>query len=49
VHTRQTVTSEPAADPEQIVVAPLLEERLETTLLRLPTDYRKTILLRDVE
>ncbi|MCW3100982.1 MAG: polymerase sigma factor, sigma-70 family [Chthonomonadaceae bacterium] len=41
--------ADPAADPERIVLGPLLEERLEAALLRLPTDYRKTILLCDVE
>lgn len=39
----------PNSDPEQIVVGPVMEERLQVALASLPTDYRKAILLCDVE
>jgi RNA polymerase sigma-70 factor (ECF subfamily) len=39
----------PDSDPAQIVLGPILEERLEEALLALPTDYRAAILLRAVE
>ncbi len=39
----------PHSDPEQIVVGPVMEERLQTALASLPTDYRRAILLCDVE
>lgn len=41
--------ADPAADPQEIVVAPLLEERLEAALSALPAVYREVILLGDVE
>src|SRR5450432_3605792 len=39
----------PNSDPEQIVVGPVMEERLQMALASLPSDYRKAILLCDVE
>lgn len=39
----------PDSDPEQIVVGPIMEERLQNALASLPTDYRAAILLCDVE
>lgn len=39
----------PDSDPEQIVVGPVMEERLQRALAALPTDYRTAILLCDVE
>ena len=39
----------PNSDPEQIVVGPVMEERLQVALASLPVDYRKAILLCDVE
>ena len=39
----------PNSDPEQIVVGPVMEERLQNALAALPSDYRTAILLCDVE
>ena len=39
----------PNSDPEQIVVGPVMEERLQVALASLPNDYLKAILLCDVE
>src|SRR5579871_3943482 len=39
----------PDSDPEQIVVGPVMEERLQKALALLPPDYRTAILLCDVE
>jgi RNA polymerase sigma-70 factor (ECF subfamily) len=39
----------PDSDPEQIVVGPVMEEKLQKALAALPTDYRTAILLCDVE
>lgn len=39
----------PDSDPEQIVVGPVMEERLQVALASLPVDYRRAILLCDVE
>ena len=39
----------PNSDPEQIVVGPVMEERLQEALASLPNDYRKAIMLCDVE
>ncbi len=39
----------PDSDPEQIVVGPILEERLQAALAALPEDYRRAILLCDVD
>jgi RNA polymerase sigma-70 factor, ECF subfamily len=39
----------PNSNPEQIVVGPVMEERLEKALATLPLDYRNAILLCDVE
>jgi RNA polymerase sigma-70 factor (ECF subfamily) len=39
----------PNSDPEQIVVGPIMEERLQNALAALPSDYRTAILLCDVE
>ena len=39
----------PDSDPEQLVVGPVMEERLQRALADLPTDYRKAILLCDVD
>jgi len=39
----------PNSDPEQIVVGPVMEERLQVALASLPADYRKAILLCDVD
>lgn len=41
--------ADPAAGPEEVVTASILEERLEAALQRLPVIYRTTILLCDVE
>lgn len=39
----------PDSDPEQIVVGPVMEERLQVALASLPADYRTAILMCDVE
>jgi RNA polymerase sigma-70 factor (ECF subfamily) len=39
----------PDADPEYIVVGPIMEERLQNALESLPADYRSAILMCDVE
>jgi RNA polymerase sigma-70 factor, ECF subfamily len=39
----------PDSNPEDIVVAPVMEERLQRALAALPSDYRQAILLCDVE
>jgi len=39
----------PDSDPEQIVIGPIMEERLQMALAALPDDYRAAILLCDVE
>lgn len=39
----------PDSDPEQIVVGPIIEERLQQALEALPADYRTAILLCDLE
>jgi RNA polymerase sigma-70 factor (ECF subfamily) len=39
----------PDSDPEQIVIGPIMEERLQEALAALPDDYRMAILLCDVE
>jgi RNA polymerase sigma-70 factor (ECF subfamily) len=39
----------PDSDPEQIVIGPIMEERLQEALAALPDDYRTAILLCDVE
>jgi RNA polymerase sigma-70 factor (ECF subfamily) len=39
----------PDSDPEEIVVGPIMDERLQNALASLPTDYRTAILLCDVE
>jgi RNA polymerase sigma-70 factor (ECF subfamily) len=39
----------PDSDPQQIVVEPVMEERLQQALAALPADYRAAILLCDVE
>ena len=39
----------PDSNPEQIVVSPVMEERLQQALAALPADYRDAILLCDVE
>jgi RNA polymerase sigma-70 factor (ECF subfamily) len=39
----------PDSDPEQIVIGPIMEERLQEALAALPEDYRAAILLCDVE
>ncbi len=39
----------PNSNPEQIVVGPVMEERLQEALASLPMDYRKAIVLCDVE
>jgi len=39
----------PNSDPEQIVVGPVMEERLQNALAALPSDYRTAIMLCDVE
>ncbi len=39
----------PNSNPEQIVVGPVMEERLQEALASLPNDYRKAIMLCDVE
>jgi len=41
--------SAPNSDPEQLVVGPIMEERLQNALASLPNDYRKAIMLCDVE
>jgi RNA polymerase sigma-70 factor (ECF subfamily) len=40
---------DPAAGPEETVLAPIVEEQLEAALLKLPADYRIAIVLCDVE
>lgn len=39
----------PDSDPEQIVVGPVMEEKLQEALAALPDDYRSAIMLCDVE
>jgi RNA polymerase sigma-70 factor (ECF subfamily) len=39
----------PDSDPEQIVISPIMEERLQEALTALPSDYRTAILLCDVQ
>jgi RNA polymerase sigma-70 factor (ECF subfamily) len=39
----------PHSNPEQIVVGPIMEERLQQALVALPQDYREAIMLCDVE
>lgn len=39
----------PDSDPEQLVIGPIMDERLQAALTALPTDYRAAILLCDVE
>lgn len=39
----------PDSDPEQIVIGPIMDERLQRALAALPADYRAAILLCDVE
>jgi RNA polymerase sigma-70 factor (ECF subfamily) len=39
----------PNSDPEQIVVGKVMEEKLQVALASLPEDYRKAILLCDVQ
>ncbi|MCW3054083.1 MAG: polymerase sigma factor, sigma-70 family [Chthonomonadales bacterium] len=39
----------PNSDPEDIVIGPILEEKLQSALTALPADYRTAILLCDVE
>jgi len=39
----------PNSNPEEIVVGPVMEERLQQALASLPVDYRKAILMCDVE
>ena len=39
----------PNSNPEDIVVGPVMEEKLQSALAGLPTDYRTAILLCDVE
>jgi RNA polymerase sigma-70 factor (ECF subfamily) len=39
----------PDSNPEQLVVGPIMEERLQQALAALPADYREAILLCDVE
>ncbi|HZO89147.1 MAG TPA: sigma-70 family RNA polymerase sigma factor [Chthonomonadaceae bacterium] len=39
----------PDSNPEEILVAPIMEERLQRALAALPADYRTAILLCDVE
>ncbi len=39
----------PNSDPEQIVLGPMMEERLQKALAALPADYRTAILLCDVQ
>lgn len=39
----------PDSNPEQLVVGPIMEERLQQALAALPVDYRDAILLCDVE
>src|SRR5689334_22213445 len=41
--------ADPAGDPEEIVIGPIMDERLQTALSALPADYRSAILLCDVE
>lgn len=38
----------PDSDPEEIVVGPVMEERLQAALAALPPDYRNAVLLCDV-
>lgn len=39
----------PDSDPEDLVIGPIMEERLQQALASLPADYREAILLCDVE
>jgi len=39
----------PDSNPEDIVIGPIMEERLQEALASLPADYRAAILLCDVE
>ncbi len=39
----------PNSNPEEIVIGPILEEKLQSALAALPADYRTAILLCDVE
>ena len=39
----------PNSNPEEIVIGPILEEKLQSALAALPDDYRTAILLCDVE
>ena len=39
----------PDSNPEQIVISPIMDERLQEALAALPEDYRKAILLCDVD
>jgi len=39
----------PDSNPEQIVISPIMDERLQEALAALPEDYRQAILLCDVE
>lgn len=39
----------PDTNPEDIVIGPIMEERLQAALAALPADYREAILLCDVE
>lgn len=41
--------SAPNSNPEEIVVQPILEEKLQKALESLPEDYRKAIIMCDVE
>jgi RNA polymerase sigma-70 factor (ECF subfamily) len=39
----------PESDPQDIVINPIMDEKLQKALLSLPTDYRAAILMCDVE
>jgi RNA polymerase sigma-70 factor (ECF subfamily) len=39
----------PESDPQDIVINPIMDEKLQKALLSLPTDYRTAILMCDVE
>lgn len=41
--------ADPAANPEKQYLSPIMDERLERALARLPEPFRCTVLLRDVE
>jgi RNA polymerase sigma-70 factor (ECF subfamily) len=41
--------ADPNSNPEDIVIGPIMEERLQKALASLPADYREAILLCDVE